>query len=251
MTIDVERPQARRTTGGAPGWVRLVGLLPAAAFLATFGLFFVDKNREARTVLDSGRGLLTMAVLVGGYLAVGFTLRRVVRWPWLPPVVLAAVVLGLAAWVVRPYYVDETANRRLLSGPVRDAGAQEGADEPAAPPMSGAPVEEVVRVSTGSLRGIDHDASGTASVLRAPDGSLVVRFEDFRIEGVPDPQLYLVDGADASEPGGVALGRLPGNQGAVLDIDVPDERGAGGGWTVLVWCGRFAVPVANATQSTT
>ncbi|MEJ7585879.1 MAG: DM13 domain-containing protein [Acidimicrobiales bacterium] len=104
-------------------------------------------------------------------------------------------------------------------------------------------------MTTGALRGIGHDATGTASLIRSSTGRLVVRFEDFDIEGTPDPFVYLVDGADVQELSGVALGHLDGNQGDVLDYDVPAGIDAGAGWTVLVWCRSFAVPIANATHS--
>lgn len=226
------------------GWPLRV--LPALAFLATFGVFFVHKSREARTVFTSGRGLFTVIAIIGGYLVIGFVLRRVVRWAWVAPVVLTAVTLGLAAWIVRPYYVDETANRVLATGPVRDAS------EPPTPtptaPAAPTPVAPV-RISRGSLGGIDHDASGTASIIRNPDGSLVLRFEDFAIEGVPDPRVYVAPGDDVEEARGTSLGRLTGNRGRVLDYSVPAGTDVGPGWTVLVWCERFSVPVANATQS--
>ncbi|HET9441744.1 MAG TPA: DM13 domain-containing protein, partial [Acidimicrobiales bacterium] len=90
-------------------------------------------------------------------------------------------------------------------------------------------------------------ARGTVSLIRAPDGRLVVRFEDFDIEGVPDPRLHLIRGEDARRAGGTSLGGLPGNRGDVLDVAVPDGVDAGAGWTLLVWCRAFSVPVANAT----
>jgi hypothetical protein len=106
-----------------------------------------------------------------------------------------------------------------------------------------------VRISRGSLAGIDHDASGTASIIRNADGSLVLRFEDFDIEGVPDPRVYLAQGNDVEDARGTNLGRLTGNRGRLLDYVVPAGTDAGPGWTVLVWCESFSVPVANATQS--
>jgi hypothetical protein len=235
-----------------------VQLLPALVFAATFGFFFLDKSREARTVLRSTRGVVTIAVIVLGYAAVAVVLRRLVRWTWVPPVVLAGAVLGLAAWLVRPYYVDDTANRELVTGPVVDAAdaptttQPEAAEEPpVAPPSSPPPPAEPVRISTGTLVGIDHSASGTVSLISTPDGGLVLRFERFEVSGAPDPQLYLVPGDDVRNPGGVHLGRMPGNQGDVLDIQVPAGTDAGPGWTVLIWCGQFAVPIANATQAAT
>jgi hypothetical protein len=247
--------RAEAPTAPTRRWDRLLQFLPAIAFLATFGVFFLDKNREARTVFSSGRGLLTMIAIVGGYLVVGFVLRRVVRWAWVAPVVLAAVTIGLAAWIVRPYYVDETANRVLATGPVRDESETPTPtpepDPSAAPSPPSRPASAPagpVRISRGSLEGIEHDAAGTASIIRNADGSLVVRFEDFDIEGVPDPRVYLAPGTDVEDARGTNLGRLTGNRGQVLDYAVPAGTVAGPGWTVLVWCERFSVPVANATQ---
>ena len=76
----------------------------------------------------------------------------------------------------------------------------------------------------------------------------MVRFENFDIEGTPDPRVYLQEGDDKRNPGGVMLGRLRGNRGQVLDYAVPSQPSAGAGWTVLVWCRSFSVPIANATQ---
>ena len=224
----------------------LLGALPALAFLATFGLFFIDKNREAHTVLQSVRGLLTVAGVVAGYVVFALLVRRLARRAWVAPLVLTVVILGLAAWIVRPYYVDESAQRRLVAGPLAEASmamAPTGNPPPAsqAPPMA-------QRISTGRLRGIGHDASGSVSLIRNPDGSLVVRFESFDIEGTPEPRVYLIEGSDKQNPGGVGLGRLQGNRGQVLDYAVPAGPKAGPGWTVLVWCRAFSVPIANATQ---
>ncbi|CAN5766415.1 hypothetical protein BH24ACT3_BH24ACT3_01750 [soil metagenome] len=223
------------------GRVRLLQALPALAFVATFGFFFLDKGRQARTVFGSGRGLLAVAVIVGGYLVVGFFLRRFVRWAWLPPIALTVVVLGLAAWIVRPYYTEEPVERALVTGPVDDVAMDEPVAEADPPPGP-------VRVSTGGLQGIDHDASGEVSVIDLPDGSQVVRFSDFDIEGTPDSRVHLVEGEDVRDLGGIELGELPGTQGEVLDFEVPAGEVFGPGWTVLVWCHTFAVPIANATQ---
>ncbi len=231
-------------------WDWLLGALPALTFLATFGLFFVDRNREARTVFKSGRGILTVVAIVVGYVVLAVVIRRFARGAWVPPLVLTAVILGLAAWIVRPYYVDETADRQL-TGPVDEAprAVAPGADGgvPSAAPAAPAPQ----RISTGRLQGIGHDASGGVSLIRTPDGMLVVRFENFDIEGTPDPRVHLLEGSDKRNPGGVTLGRLHGNRGQVLDYPVPAGSNPGPGWTVLVWCRSFSVPIANATLATT
>lgn len=255
--------QARRAAS------RILVALPSLVFLATFGAFFVDKNRQARTVLGSGRGVLAVLAIVVGYAALSLVVRRLSRHRWVAPVLLSFAILGLAAWIVRPYYVDETVDRRLIAGPVGEMSTTPTAmDQPAAEPGPApepapapppAPTPEpsptpkpapvATRLSAGQIAGIDHEARGRVSIIRAPDSSLVVRFEDFDIEGVPDARVYLVPGRDARRPGGVSLGKLPGNRGTVLDIAVPAGVDAGPGWTVLVWCGAFSVPVANASQA--
>ena len=252
--IDQQLPPGTAGPPPASGraWgLRLLQALPLVVGLATFGFFFVDKNREATSVFGSGRGLLTIGAIVAGYAVVALVLRRYVRWAWLPPLALSAVVAGLAIWTVLPYYTDDTANRRLVADPVTVGVPEpppEGALNAAPAPAPAPAPAEPVRISSGRLQGLDHDASGSASLIRTPDGSLVVRFEHFDIEGVPDPRVYLVPGADVERPGGVSLGALEGNQGRVLDYAVPAGSGAGPGWTVLVWCRAFSVPVANATQ---
>lgn len=250
MTATLPGPQGSSPAGPPDGrWRRrLLGALPALAFLATFGLFFIDKNREARTVFRSGRGIFTVAAIVVGYIALAVMIRRFAPAGWLAPLVLTAVVLGLAAWIVRPYYVDQTAERRLVAGHVDEpmTGAAPRIDD--APSASQAsPVAR--RVGTGRLQGIGHEASGSVSLIRNRDGSLVVRFENFDIEGTPDPRVHLIQGNDRRSPDGVSLGRLQGTRGQVLDYAVPAGPNAGPGWTVLVWCRSFSVPIANATQA--
>lgn len=249
MATEVDRPQASPGAGPSPPparrwWEWLVQVLPAIAFLVTFGFFFVDKNEQARSVFRAGRGLITLAVLVGGYVALAFVLRRFVRWSWVAPLALAAVILGLAAWIVRPYYVDETDNTRLVEGPVSDAS-----DQPPATGESPAEAEAVpVRVASGALEGLTgHDASGTVDLIRNADGTHVVRFAGFDIEGTPDPIVYLIQGDDQRSPGGANLGGLRGNVGDTSDYAVPADVQPGAGWTVLVWCGQFTVEIANAT----
>src|SRR3712207_1957159 len=123
--------------GGRARGLLLLQALPLVVGLATFGFFFVDKNREATSVFGSGRGLLTIGAIVAGYAVVAFVLRRYVRWAWLPPLALTAVVLGLASWTVLPYYTDDTANRRLVADPATTA-AREPAPAAGATPAPGA-----------------------------------------------------------------------------------------------------------------
>jgi hypothetical protein len=106
-------------------------------------------------------------------------------------------------------------------------------------------------LATGRFHPVAHDATGTATVLRLPDGRRVLRLSEFETSDGPDLQLYLVAAADASDAatvqraGFVALGALKGNKGdqnyeLPPDVDLARHR------AVTVWCRRFAVNFATA-----
>ena len=61
--------------------------------------------------------------------------------------------------------------------------------------------------------------------------------------------MFVVPGLDQERPGdGRELDALRGNQGTQY-YEVPSGTDVGPGWTVLVWCRAFGVPVANAGQA--
>jgi hypothetical protein len=200
----------------------------------------------------STRAVLVNVGLLAGWLLLSFVvLPRLLRNVWVRSAVLTAVAVAAVIVLVVPTLRD---TRVVESFPVPEvagqpaSGSDAGADTSGATATTAAP--DPVRVSTGELRGIDHDATGRGSVYRLGDGSFVVALEDIDIEPGPDYQIYLVRGDDQETPGdGTHLSGLRGNQGTQY-YEVPRELGdVGSGWTVLVWCRAFGVPVANATQS--
>jgi hypothetical protein len=94
------------------------------------------------------------------------------------------------------------------------------------------------------LRGLGgHSAKGSVVLHRLVDGTHVVQFESVEIEGTPTPRVYVVPGAGRDRPGGTKLGNLKAERGTFhYTVSPPD-----GTFTVLVWCERFAVPIAGAT----
>jgi hypothetical protein len=176
-------------------------------------------------------------------------------------VVVSSVVALVLAWVLfANAYQDKTVVETLRGleapaaapAPAAPDGAAPAAPDGAATPTPASTVAPTgpVRLRSAALRGIDHRASGTASVIRQPDGSIVVGLEEIDIEPGPDYHVYVVPGdTESTDAGAVELPSLRGNQGTQF-YDVPvgtdlDE----GTWTVLVWCKRFAVPVAAAVPA--
>ena len=168
----------------------------------------------------------------------------------------ALVAVGALALVVLPYFQDETVVE-TLPGSAADLGLAVPVLEPAALGVTASAPDTTtttvpaapVRVTAGTVRGIDHRATGGASVYRLADGTAFVRLEDIDVQNGPDYFVFLVPGTDRRTPGtGVDLGPLKGNQGtqnyavpAGIDVSAPH--------TVLIWCRAFAVPVANASQA--
>lgn len=105
-----------------------------------------------------------------------------------------------------------------------------------------------MRLTTGAIDGIGHEASGTASVWRLSDGSAIVRFDEIDLKGAPDPVLYLVPGADRrSREGGVEVAPLKATKGS-FNHAVPPSFDLDQPFTVFIWCEQYAVPIANADQ---
>jgi hypothetical protein len=79
----------------------------------------------------------------------------------------------------------------------------------------------------------------------------ILLFGTIDIEPGPDYRVIVVRGADQQNPGdGLELDALRGNQGTQY-YEVPSGTDPGDGWTVLIWCRAFGVPVANASQAAT
>lgn len=105
-----------------------------------------------------------------------------------------------------------------------------------------------VAVGTGSFFGIDHTASGTATVY-AQGGDHVLRFEDDTdIQNGPDLWVWVLesDTYDGGDPGEfIELGTIKGNVGG-QNYELPPEFDPEVHQFVLIWCKRFSVPFAAA-----
>jgi hypothetical protein len=227
--------------------VTLVAAVAAAAGWAAAG----DELRGIRPV--TLEGWVRSATPVVALVVLWFVLRRLIRNAGARVVVMVVLVSGFLVYAVRPAFVDERVDEAIpgvatpaavpAAGPEAAAGLEAAAGPETA---TGAPV---TRVSSGTLRGIGHRASGTASLLRLADGSHLVRLDDLDSQNGPDLYVYLVpQPGQRGDAGAVNLGRLKANQGNQNYV-VPAGVDVSGFHTVLIWCRMFATPFANATLS--
>lgn len=191
----------------------------------------------ARSPQAAGFTILIGAAVLG----IGWLLPRLGLGARTTAAVQLVPVLVAFVLTVAPAFHNVTVNEAFPAA--GSAEAESAASDVPAP--AGEPVATVV--SRGRLRGIDHDATGDALLVRRADGTFVVRLENLDVEPGPDYQVHLVPGAEQGHPdGGVHLGRLRGNRGN-QNYDVPPRVEVTTPVTLLIWCRVFAVPIAAAT----
>jgi hypothetical protein len=222
---------------------RALLLVPQALLFGGMVVMLIVHPHAFTSALHSTRALLVNAALLAGWLLVSLlVIPRLVHNRVAASAVLSVVAIAAIVALVVPTLRDEKVVEQF---PEVAAVA-----EPTTPPTTPATTQPgaPVRISTGTLRGIGHDATGTASIYERADGSRVVALEAVDIEPGPDYRVLVVPGADQERPGdGLELDALRGNQGTQY-YEVPSGTDAGTGWTVLVWCRAFGVPIANASQ---
>lgn len=229
------------------------GFLIAIPQVLLFGgmlVMLVVHPNAFTSAIHSTRALVVNGALLAGWLALSWILWR---WPRVYVGVLSAVAVAAIVVLVLPTLRDTkvveefpAAVAEPTTAPSNTAGAPNAGDVPS---TTTTVAPDPVRISTGTLRGIGHDATGTASVYERADRSRVVALEAIDIEPGPDYRVYVVPGTDQERPGdGLELDALRGNQGTQY-YEVPSGTDVGPGWTVLVWCRAFGVPIANAGQT--
>jgi hypothetical protein len=131
--------------------------------------------------------------------------------------------------------------------PTEPAAGEEPVREESSPPL---PPSGPVLLGAGQFVGLaGHSGTGDAGIFRNPDGSLVLRFENFDIQNGPDLEVYLVPGPDQTSlpEGSIHLGPLKGNIGDQNYELPPGTELVPGAYTVLVWCEAFSVEFVGAT----
>lgn len=210
----------------------------------------------------------------------------VMLWFRVPPVMRVVVLVVPFAivnwWLISPYFVDDVVDEDFSTSiaeqvaPATDVPSVGSANTmPAAPEQpietppgaTSAPTTVVpavqepaptpppapagpILLGAGQFVGLaGHSGTGDAGIFQNPDGSLVLRFENFDIENGPDLEVYLVPGADqvSLAAGAIHLGSLKGNIGD-QNYDLPAGTALQpGSYTALVWCEAFSVEFVGAT----
>jgi 4-amino-4-deoxy-L-arabinose transferase-like glycosyltransferase len=248
MRIDRTRTQ---------GW-----LIRAGVIVGLIGAFALLRPGPFKATIKSPEALVRIAALVLVVTVFGLVLRRFVANAAARTVIVAVPTLVVLALIVGPYFTDKLVEEALPTtvaalqnpdtarptvSPVTPAPSPAAPAAPVTPTAPTAPAAPP-KVTSGSLEGIDHRASGQAAIYRLGGGPAFVRLEDIDVQNGPDYVLYLVPGADRESPDdGISLGDLKGNQGS-QNYELPDGVDLTAPHTVLIWCRAFSVPVANASQ---
>ena len=110
------------------------------------------------------------------------------------------------------------------------------------------PASEPRVIASGQFVDADrvHKGSGTAKLYALPDGSHVLRFEDFRTTNGPDLVVYLArhpspaSASDVTDGGYLSLGDLKGNVGS-QNYAIPAGTDMSEFNSVVIWCELFGV----------
>lgn len=273
MAIDTGPEHATDETADAPDRTTRTVVTVVVAAVGLLILWAAAPEAISATFSSPGTFLRVVAV-VAAFMVFSFVVRRLVPNTWVARAIVAVPAIALTWWALSPYFGDDVVNEDfpvVASTPVdeqpasgepastaaSDPSTVDGDETPATDVPATAPPEtattqpaEPVALGSGTFQGLTgHRGAGTATVYELPDGSRVLRLEDFDVSNGPDLEVHLVPGADIRGPGGgVQLADLKGNVGN-QNYDIPADLELTGDWTILIWCESFTVEVANATAT--
>lgn len=112
---------------------------------------------------------------------------------------------------------------------------------------AGADATSTAVIASGIFRDGEpgHRGSGTATLLRAPDGSHTLRLEDFSVTNGPDLYVVLSTSDGYTESGLLDLGRLKATDGS-FNYAIPAGTDVSGFRSAIIWCRQFRVTFAVA-----
>jgi hypothetical protein len=162
------------------------------------------------------------------------------------------VVLGVGLALFQPWRLvtDRTADDALLLPQTTTTTASAGATTTAPVTTTSAPPAGPVALASGPFRSLEHATTGSATLVRLPDGGHAVQFEALDTSDGPDLYVYLSDKPsdspeDAFGSGFTNLGQLKANRGNQV-YPVPADADLSTVRSVVIWCKRFSAGFAVA-----
>jgi hypothetical protein len=178
-------------------------------------------------------------------------------------VIILIPVLALAWWLGSPLFINKTvedefpfaADAAVPANMTRDevekvmeVMSKVNAEMDEAMPDEMMKQPSATAVKSGSFRDADsfHKGSGTATIYRGTDGSLLLRLEDFRVTNGPDLHVILTPHPDprgrddVMASGYVELGKLKGNIGN-QNYAIPEGVDVAAQKSVVIYCKPFHV----------
>ena len=148
-----------------------------------------------------------------------------------------------------------TATEAPTSTASPSAASPTGTSEAATPAATEAPTAAATAagqgslISMGELMGADmfHTGSGLVLLVTAPDGSVILRFQDYEVRNGPDLFIYLTpdpDG-DVHVDGAIELSEIKATRGNV-NYEVPDGVDPSTFRAAVIYCRAFSVLFAHA-----
>lgn len=163
------------------------------------------------------------------------------------------VVLAVGLYLFQPWRLvtNRTASEALLVPTVTSSASSPSTSAVAvAPDAPDAPVA----VASGMFRSLEHATTGTASLVRLPDGRHSVQFAGLDTSDGPDLYVYLSDKPSGSAEsafgsGFTSLGKLKGNRGDQV-YEIPAGADLASVKSVVIWCQRFSAGFGVAPLET-
>ncbi|MCH8813567.1 MAG: DM13 domain-containing protein [Chloroflexi bacterium] len=178
--------------------------------------------------------------------------RLLLKLPWFisaPAVVALALVLAVGGNYIlgssfARTFLDET--DPLATAPLPDDG-QAARDDLVDPGDDGGSASGSVLATGEFMDTTLYSGSGTAKVIQAADGSLVLRFEDFSVSGGPDLFVIMTTDPDGgSSDDGLEIDRLRATDGNI-NYDIPPGTDVSQYESVIIFCKRLGITFSVAT----
>ncbi|MBB5955847.1 hypothetical protein FHS29_002428 [Saccharothrix tamanrassetensis] len=165
-------------------------------------------------------------------------------------VLVVALAVGLYLFQPWRLVTDSTADEALLvpTSTSTPTGSTTAGSTTAAPTTT-APAGPVA-LASGPFRSLEHETTGSATLVRLPGGGHAVQFEALDTSDGPDLYVYLSDKpSDSAESafgsGFTNLGKLKANRGNQV-YEVPGGADLATVRSVVIWCERFSAGFAVA-----